>query len=237
MVLIPIGTSYTAQLEASSLKEVCCEQCRCEYVYVAARSGTGHGLAPLFMFQEAAESSAEKAAYQRLQKELAKAVDIAPCPRCSRVQGFMIRAKRVKIMQGAAVTAFVFLAPVLLFAAFGVGKSVLPDTLSRVAVGVLFEAGLVAAIGGALAFLFNPNAGRLFPFTRKAIQPTMTVEDFQAHQESEHQREQQELAERAEQIRHNQEKMEAENAAKRERAKARKEEEARKLAERAKRSI
>lgn len=234
MVLIPIGTSHSASIEGMRLKEVCCERCRCEYIYFAQRTGQGQGFAPLFLFQGAAENSAEKAAYERLQKALDKAVDIAPCPQCGRVQEFMVRAKRVAIWQVTAAAAFVFLLPVLLFSAFGVGKSYVPDTVSRVAIGTVMEVVLMAAVGAAVAMVFSPNDGRYFPFFRKSIQPTVTAEDYRAQLANEHEQQQQELAERAEQMRQNKERMEAENAVKRERAKARKEEEARKMAERAK---
>ncbi|CAG0983260.1 hypothetical protein PLCT2_02036 [Planctomycetaceae bacterium] len=233
MVLIPIGTSHSASIEGARLKEVCCEHCRCEYVYFAHRTGQGLGFAPLFLFQGAAENSAEKAAYERLQKALDKAVDIAPCPQCGRVQDFMVRAKRVAIWQVTAATAFVFLLPVLLFSAFGVGKSHVPDTASRIAIGIVPEVAILAAIGCATSMIFSPNDGCYFPFFRKSVQPTMTADGYRAQLAAEHEQQQKELAERGEQIRQNKERMEAENAVKRERAKARKEEEARKTAERA----
>lgn len=171
MVLIPIGTSHSASIEGMRLKEVCCERCRCEYIYFAQRTGQGQGFAPLFLFQGAAENSAEKAAYERLQKALDKAVDIAPCPQCGRVQEFMVRAKRVAIWQVSAAMAFVFLLPVLLFSAFGVGKSYVPDTVSRVVIGTVMEVVLLAAVGAAVAWCSARMTAATFRFFASRSNP------------------------------------------------------------------
>lgn len=233
MVLIPIGTSVSSAIEMAGLKEVLCEHCQCHFVYVAKRTGTAEGLAPLFLFQEAAQQSAENAAYMRASNALRKAVDLAPCPDCSRFQRHMVNEMRLRICKGAAIAALVFFFPALLFAWAGMGKQLIEPAGPRIAASLGLELAAFAAIAVSLLAVFAPNAGRLFPFGKANVTPTMRAEQYFAAVE-EQKREQAQLeARRAEELKNHMARTESENAVRQEQARLKKEEEARRMAERA----
>ncbi|CAG0940025.1 hypothetical protein ANRL1_00047 [Anaerolineae bacterium] len=234
MVLIPIGTSYSATIEKSQLNEVLCERCQCHFVYFVRRTGTGSGMAPLFLFAEAAQQSAESAAYMQAEAALRKAVDLARCPKCGGFQEHMVTDKRWRIFKGTAIAALVFVLPTVLFAWAGVGKAAIPETGLRIGAALGIEALVFAAVAVLLVSIFNPNAGRLFPYSQKDVVMTDTYEKYQAAVEEERRAANTHADKRAEEMRQYLVRQEAENSAKREQAQARKEAEMRKLAERAK---
>ncbi len=238
---IPIGMQYSQQVAGSALKQVTCEFCRTKYFYFAERTAEGKGSSLLFLDNEGGERRAEEAAVQNLNAELAKAMDLAPCPKCLKFQSTVITKIRARLYKYAGAALFVSLFPCLLVGVFAMGKSMNPGA----AVGLLIGICTLLTFGGAavLAAGYNPNQGKWFPFGMKEVRESLTQEDLDAMQAEADQSEEEQRA-----------KLEAEQSEKRERAlaakaeaakkkeaaqeaaKARKEEEMRKMAERAKAS-
>ncbi len=234
MVLIPIGATFSATIEKSQLNEVLCERCQCHFVYFVRRTGTGTGMAPLFLFGEEAQQSAEGAAYMQAEAVLRKAVDLARCPQCGGFQEHMVTDKRRRIFKGTAIGAFVFVFPAVLLSWVGLGKELIPETGLRVGAALGIEVGVFAGLALLLTSIFNPNAGRLFPYSQQDVMMTDTFEKYQAALEEERVATTAHSDKRAEEMRQYLAKQEAENSVKREQAQARKEEEMRKMTERAK---
>ncbi|CAG0940023.1 hypothetical protein ANRL1_00046 [Anaerolineae bacterium] len=238
---IPIGMQYSQQVSGAALKQVTCEYCRTKYFYFAERTAEGRGSSLLFLDNEGGERRAEEAAARNLQSELAKAMDLSPCPKCLKFQSAVITRMRGRLYKYAGAAVFVGLFPCLLVGVFAMGKSMNPG----VAVGLLIGICTVLAFGGAagLAAAFNPNQGKWFPFGMGEVRQSLTQEDLDAMEaEANKSEEEQRVQLEAEQSERRERALAAKaEAAKKkeaaqEAARARKEEEMRKMAERAKAS-
>jgi hypothetical protein len=96
MVHIPIGHEHSITASGSVLKEVRCEECRCEYSYRMVRSGSGTATSWIFFDNQgvrAKERAAEKAKVD-LERLLESDCDAVPCPECGHYQAHMYRAFR-----------------------------------------------------------------------------------------------------------------------------------------------
>jgi len=112
---IPIGKTYTATVSGSMLKTCTCESCSAEYVYQVERQAKGSGSSILFLDNTGASGRAEDAAFAKLEKNLAKAVDPVACPACGFFQKKMVNLLKHKTAMWVsvplliiAVIAFVF---------------------------------------------------------------------------------------------------------------------------------
>ena len=90
-----VGLQYNAAVGGSVVKDVECESCRTEYVYLMERVGKGVGNSLYLLDNEGAERRAESAAHSALERKLQRECDVVPCPSCGHVQQQMVRrAKR-----------------------------------------------------------------------------------------------------------------------------------------------
>jgi hypothetical protein len=97
-MLIPIQvTTYTAKIEGKALREVTCESCGQEYVYVLHIRVKGTSAHPYGVNASAGPENARADAEAKYRKRLKDAVDLAPCPRCGWIQENMhALARRMK---------------------------------------------------------------------------------------------------------------------------------------------
>jgi uncharacterized protein (DUF697 family) len=104
--MIPYAMSYNSTVRGRAVKQVTCEGCRLEYVYMVERTGSGEGTSVLFLDNEGAAGRAEQAAVREVEQKLAEAVDVVPCPGCGRVQLHMF-ARAARDRYGWCTTAAV----------------------------------------------------------------------------------------------------------------------------------
>lgn len=119
MVLIPYAMNYTSTVQARIPKEVACEQCGFEYVYIMQRSGQGAGTSMLFLDNTGAQDRASERARQEVLYKLEQSCDPVPCPSCGWYQQQMVvraRTLRYRWLTNAAILVFLFAAFSLLFA-------------------------------------------------------------------------------------------------------------------------
>lgn len=113
-IFIPIGIQHTAKVRGLRVKEIRCEKCAQSFVYLMRRTGIGTGLQTVATpYQDSVE--AVHRAQSRLESELTKMSNPAPCPRCGWVQHRMIR----EIKLGKSVAPLLSLVFVLLVAYIG----------------------------------------------------------------------------------------------------------------------
>jgi hypothetical protein len=86
--------SVTCVLVRAEWKQVRCEQCDCEYGYELIRRAKGEAVTLFHLFQQRAQRAASRRAECKLEKRLARGIDVAPCPQCGWVQREMVRELR-----------------------------------------------------------------------------------------------------------------------------------------------
>lgn len=84
------GRVHTVDSHGKMLKEVTCENCQIEFVYILERRAKGIGFSPYCLDDEGAAQRAAAASVNRLRKWLAQGFDIVPCPSCGHYQEYMI---------------------------------------------------------------------------------------------------------------------------------------------------
>src|SRR5262245_46375005 len=89
MIPIPYAAVVESVVHGRVPKQVQCEQCGHEYLYLLERQVRGQGTDLLFLDREGAEQRARAEAEARLQAVLERAVDGVPCPECGHVQQHM----------------------------------------------------------------------------------------------------------------------------------------------------
>lgn len=100
---------YTTSVTGRAVKAVTCEQCGHEYLYLVRRKGTGTAEGFLLFSDPDGMGSAEaeRLAQKAVEKELAAAVEIVPCPQCGRVQAAMVQEARVRHLAWLRVVALI----------------------------------------------------------------------------------------------------------------------------------
>jgi hypothetical protein len=165
LALIPY-TSTTSQVEGQATAHVVCEQCGVTFFYTAKRSGEGDHISLLPSAR--ATKAADEVAYKNLQKALAKATDLVACPACSWFQSAMVRCKRIKAFKIALLLAFVTPWPVVMIGVLAIPKDLHTHYFKPYLIAALLGiVSLSMALAAVLAYRFQPNAGRFFPFSRK----------------------------------------------------------------------
>ena len=92
--MIYFGGRYKCSVAGSVWKEVCCEGCQCDYVYLLSRTGSGSGSSPYYIDNDGAQRRAEEAAVKNLQRRLERDCDAVACPECGMYQPLMVRLLR-----------------------------------------------------------------------------------------------------------------------------------------------
>ena len=98
---------YTASASGATLKEVKCAGCGAEYFYHVERCAEGHGNSIMFLDNAGASQRAEAAAQKSLERRLAKAVELVPCPACGLYQPEMVAKARRQYRTWMLAVAFV----------------------------------------------------------------------------------------------------------------------------------
>jgi hypothetical protein len=104
---IPVEERF-AELTGWARREVTCEGCGFEYLYVLSREGRGAGFSPFFLDRAGAAERAWDEAKADLVVELAAGIDPVPCPRCGHYQADMVallREQRLFWMKWVAILA------------------------------------------------------------------------------------------------------------------------------------
>jgi hypothetical protein len=96
MLIFAFWTKYTATLQDSVLKEVRCEGCSTEYVYLMTREGIGSGVSMYLLNEQGASDNATSGARESLASALENDFDPVPCPVCGHYQRYMFP----KLMDG-----------------------------------------------------------------------------------------------------------------------------------------
>lgn len=89
-----IWRQYTATAGGAVVKPATCEECGTEYVYRVERMGEGQGTSLYMVDNQGAQRRANEAAEKALAKELEKAIEVVPCPKCGCVQEDMVKEAR-----------------------------------------------------------------------------------------------------------------------------------------------
>lgn len=162
VVMVSMGSEVVATITGSTVKTVCCENCKQEYRYRLSREGSGEGFKWFFIGQESARADATKRAGRDLRRQLERDADLVPCPGCGHCQSEMVNATREKRhgwMTGLALFAglgFIYALPLSM-----ANQKLDPQELmiARMLAGgtglVAFGAALLQAY---LRRLYNPNA-------------------------------------------------------------------------------
>lgn len=91
MIPVPTGSRHSLTLSGSCEKHVSCEFCRCEFMYVAKRRGTGEFYNPFDVFTDRhVQKRLERRAEEALDKAF-QSPDMVACPSCGHYQADMIR--------------------------------------------------------------------------------------------------------------------------------------------------
>src|SRR5436189_1879758 len=102
------GKNYTAAVSGTSVKQVHCEQCGCDYFYRMVRRGEGRGTSPYYLDNKGAQRRAERNAQRKLEKLLRKGIDPVPCPDCGWFQRDMVREVRRRSQRWLLVIGICF---------------------------------------------------------------------------------------------------------------------------------
>lgn len=89
-MIIPTGRKYTATVGGAVWKEVLCQHCGTEFVYLLERQASGEGSSPFWLDNKGAEHRAEERATRKLAERLAADSDPVACPECGRYQAEMV---------------------------------------------------------------------------------------------------------------------------------------------------
>lgn len=106
MVHVPIGSRTVVTVRARVIRDVACERCRTLYIYAADRKAYGQSLNFLWMMGDDARDAAQQQAHERLDAELAKAIEPIACPSCGWYQKYMVREARRRRGLWLVVVAF-----------------------------------------------------------------------------------------------------------------------------------
>jgi RNase P subunit RPR2 len=94
LIPIPHGKKFTATMTGREIREVKCEKCGAEYVYIVQVRAKGSGFSPLFLDDDRAWARAGKEAKQRVKQQLRGLHLPIPCPNCGWYQKHMVELLR-----------------------------------------------------------------------------------------------------------------------------------------------
>ncbi|HUO09160.1 MAG TPA: hypothetical protein VM008_12710 [Phycisphaerae bacterium] len=97
--------SVSAKASACRVRRVTCEHCGCGYIYQLRRTATGTAQSYMFMGRGGKKQAAEIAARGKLEKILAEAIDVVPCPECGNLQTNMLRCVRRTALRMIAISS------------------------------------------------------------------------------------------------------------------------------------
>lgn len=129
MARIPYGTKYTAQVTGARWKPVSCENCGCEYLYLAKVKVEESATNVLWLNKRAAISKAENNAAESLEYRLKEIVLNYPCPACGFYQAHMLQRMKHQIWKNTLILGF--FAAVLTFL-IASGNSTSPEVIAIV---------------------------------------------------------------------------------------------------------
>jgi hypothetical protein len=120
VLIFAFWTKYTTTLHDSTLKEVRCENCSTEYVYLMEREGTGDGVSMYGLNEQGASHNARSGARESLKSALENDFDPVPCPACGHYQRYMfpklmdgkwagLQALLLVVLMGGCLTAAIAL--------------------------------------------------------------------------------------------------------------------------------
>ncbi|CAG0940021.1 hypothetical protein ANRL1_00045 [Anaerolineae bacterium] len=160
----------TAEVVGHARKQVRCEKCGKDFEYGVIRRAAGdHVSVPPFVSSRAHER-AEHVAQQKLERSLNVAEDLVACPHCGWFQARMVRAKRLWLFKIAALIAALTPWPLLMLSIKMVPRNRPADEFKMyLGTAVGSAVALVAVVAVLLAFMFRPNAGAFFPFSKKDV--------------------------------------------------------------------
>lgn len=87
---IPLGRDHNVSQVGFNYRNVHCEECGEDYVYILEREGHGSSFSPLYLNSKGAEAEAQRQAEHNLDQMLKNEIDPVPCPSCGHFQANMI---------------------------------------------------------------------------------------------------------------------------------------------------
>lgn len=177
--------TFTATLTGSRVIDCACERCSTPYHYALVRQGTGTGSAPYYLFQEAAQRRAERAAADALEKRLAREREPVACPGCGWVNESNVADYRHRHHRGFTMWAWTLaITCVLVIVLSGLTRK-RPLRDDEWLPTLALAGALAAAIAGGLLFTqwrlrrrFDPN--RDFPTPRLPVGTPVAWRDGEA---------------------------------------------------------
>ena len=170
MPRIPYGTKYTAQMTGAIWKPVVCENCGCQYFYLAKAKAEGSGENILWLNKHAAMAKAENTAAEKLEKQLKEIVLNYHCPECGFYQAHMLQRMKNQIWKNTFILGFFSAAIAFVIVS---GNSI-PSVFSTLAAGVL-----ISSFFWCRLINFDPNAdaarrgkkkfSNQYPVTQKSV--------------------------------------------------------------------
>jgi hypothetical protein len=88
------NVQYTAEVQATAVRLVLCDECEAEYVYQLERTTEGYGNSVYALDNAGAKRRATKQAEKALDRTMKSACDVIPCPECGYVQDHMLKQAR-----------------------------------------------------------------------------------------------------------------------------------------------
>jgi len=114
LIPIPMGQQYRSEVQIQLERSCRCEKCNNMFRYRYKLSGVGTGDSPLWLRNEGAREGAQSQAQAALEKQLATAFPLYPCPACGHFQSGMVAYFRAHFARG------LFGFALFMLAAFGI---------------------------------------------------------------------------------------------------------------------
>lgn len=185
--IVPVGMKYRATARGCAPKFVKCEECALEYVYLYEGKGKAEASSAFFLDNAGASERAKAEAEKRLAGDLEHGSAVVPCPRCGRIQDYMIpqaRAAQHGWMAFGAVLCFIGAAIAALPACIITAVTSGTDEATQGVLLILGVFGLVA-LGAILLTLryarckrYDPNTEPVGMRIQIGREAAFTKEDF-----------------------------------------------------------
>jgi ribosomal protein S27E len=105
LIPIPTGRKYQATIVGRQFREVTCENCGSQYVYVVKAVGGGSGSSPMFLNNDGARAHAVGAARMQVERRLRELHLPVPCPDCGWYQHMVQIRRRRRLSRWMVVVA------------------------------------------------------------------------------------------------------------------------------------
>lgn len=176
---------FTANIEGKTEKEVTCEHCKEQYVYLLERKASGFGISVRGLDDEGAQDRARIHAEQKLQNCFDNDYDLVPCPACGAYQSRMVaslrRSHKMWIWALAMLLALSAV-PIGLFTLFrAVTTRFTPITYGTlgVAICLIITPLFLFRLHRQLGAKYDPNAGDPEPRKQIAQERALLVKDLE----------------------------------------------------------